>query len=42
MTMMNYRFFKAFVVTTAMIFVTSLVPLSMAWASPSSPKNVDV
>lgn len=42
MTMMNNRFFKAFVVTTAMIFVTSLVPLSMAWASPSPPKNVDV
>jgi hypothetical protein len=42
MTMMNCRFFKACVVATAMIFVTSLVPLSMAWASPSTSKDVDL
>jgi hypothetical protein len=40
--MLNCRFFKAFVVATAMIFVTSLVPLSMAWASPSTSKDIDL
>jgi hypothetical protein len=42
MTMINCRFFKAFVVTTAMIFVTSLVPISTAWASPSTSKDADM
>ena len=42
MTMMNCRFFKAFVAATTMIFATSLVPLSMAMASPSTSKDVDV
>lgn len=42
MNMLNCRFFKAFVVATAMIFATSLVPLSMAWASPSTSKDIDL
>ena len=39
---MNYRLFKAFVVTTAILFVTSLVPLSMALASPSTSEDIDL
>ena len=40
--MMNYRFFKAFVMATAMVFGTSLVPFSMVLASPSTSKDVDL
>ena len=42
MTMMNSRFFKTLVLTTAIIFVTSLVPFSMALASTATSKNVDL
>ena len=40
--MMTYRVLKGVVFATALAFSTSLMQLPMAWASSSTPKNVDV